>query len=143
MGIKGDRRHVLHPTAASGCVGAAPWGQGHAPGVTPWPAPASAVGARSEKGIGVSGQGRKTTLWTRAADAWGPAAVTASEGGEARGRERRAGWLLGLRELVGWPAAALAGLAGFLLGREAEQAWAFEAFSSSLFFSIFPFISIV
>ena len=32
--------------------------------------------------------------------------VAASEGGEARGRERRAGWLLGLRELVGWPAAA-------------------------------------
>ena len=32
-------------------------------------------------------------------------AAAASEGGEARGHERCAGWLLGLRELVGRPAA--------------------------------------
>ena len=32
-------------------------------------------------------------------------AAAASEGGEARGRERRAGWLLGLHELMGRPAA--------------------------------------
>ena len=62
----------MHPTATSGCVGAAPRRQGHAPGVTPWPAPASAVGARSERGIGVSSQGRGVEKMNRRADMLGP-----------------------------------------------------------------------
>jgi len=61
----------------------------------------------------------------RAADTRGPAAVAASEGGERAGV---AGPQAGSRARWGW------------LGR---AAWAFEAFSSSLFFSIFHFISIV
>jgi hypothetical protein len=35
--IEEDRRRASHPTAVCGCVGAAPWGQGHAPGMTPGP----------------------------------------------------------------------------------------------------------
>jgi len=40
-------RHGMHPMVARGCVSAAQGEQGHASGVTPWPAPASAVGLRS------------------------------------------------------------------------------------------------
>jgi len=61
----------------------------------------------------------------RAADTRGPAAAAASEGGERAGV---AGPQAGPRARWGW------------LGRAAR---AFEAFSSSLFFSIFHFISIV
>ena len=49
-------------------MGAAPRRQGHAPGVTPWPAPASAVGVRSERGISVSGRGRGVEKMNRRAD---------------------------------------------------------------------------
>ena len=65
-------RRARHPMVARGCVGAAPRRQGHAPGVTPWPAPASAVGARLERGIGVSGRGRGVEKMNRRADMRGP-----------------------------------------------------------------------
>ena len=38
-----------------------------------------------------------------AADLRARVAAAASKGGEGRGHERRAGWLLGLREFVGQP----------------------------------------
>ena len=70
-------------------------------------------------------------------------AVAASEGGEACGRERRAGWLLGLRELVGWPAAARWRGWPVAVRWQAEQAEPTMGLLSFFIFFSFIFISFV
>ena len=75
-------------------------------------------------------------------------AAAASEGGEGRGHERRAGWLLGLREFVGRPTCGraralgrrerLAGRLGYLADTGRAAGW--EAY---FFFSFFYFFFIL
>ena len=82
--IKGDRRRASHPTAVRGCVGAVQGGQGHASGVTPWPALPLLSGLC--RAVVVHGVEKKNSR----ADMRGPAAAAASGGRETRGRGRRA-----------------------------------------------------
>jgi len=118
--IEEDRRRASHPTAVRGCVGAAPRGQGHASGVTPLARPCHRCRGSVGEGNRRERSGHGVEKMNRRADMRARVAAAASEGGEARGRERRAGWLLGLREFVGRPACGRA----CALGRRWQAGWA-------------------
>jgi len=109
----------VHPIRRP-CVVAWAWrkgGQGHAPGVTPWPALPLLLGLY--RAVVVHGVEKKNSK----ADMRGPAAAAASGGRETRGRGRRAADTRGPAAAAASEGGERAGVAGPQAGPRARWGW--------------------